>query len=91
MEQEFYDFVPFSSREDFLRKAALYQGYLNFVHRNSCEGGRKPREIIKEEKPWVSSEVLKLFPLFLDEEFKKPYPPDFNTTAGHHLPVDRGV
>lgn len=88
IEQEFYDLEPFGSREDFLRKAALYQDYFNFVRPNSYKGGRTPWEIINEERPWISPEVLKLSPVFLDEEFKKSYLPDFNHRVGHHVPVD---
>jgi hypothetical protein len=95
IEQEFYDLEPFCSREDFLSKAALYQDYFNFVRSNlivtsSYKGARTPWEIINEERPWISPEVLKLPPVFLDEEFKKSYLPYCNHRMGQHLPVDPG-
>jgi hypothetical protein len=88
IEQEFYDLEPFGSGEDFLSKARFYQDYFNFVRPNSYKGGKTPWEIVMEERPWISPEVLKLPPVFLDEEFKKSYLPDFNYKVGHYVPVD---
>ena len=88
IEQEFYDLEPFSSCGDFLSKAVLYQDYFNFVRPNSYKGGRTPWEILKEERPWISPEVLKLPPVFLDEELKRSYLPDLNHRVGQHVPVD---
>lgn len=88
IEQEFYDLESFGSRGDFLRKAALYQDYFNFVRPNSYKAGRTPWEIVEQERPRVSPEVLNLSPVFLDEEFKKSNLPDFKQRVGQYLPVD---
>jgi len=88
IEQEFYDVEPFGSRGDFLRKATVYQDYFNFVRPNSYKGGRSPWEIVKEDRPGISPWVLKLPPVFLDQEFNRSYLLDQNQQVGHHVPVD---
>jgi len=69
-------------------KAVLYQDSFNFVRPNSCEGGRTHREILKEDSHWISTEVLRLPPIFLDEESRESFLANFNYRGGHHLPAD---
>ncbi len=52
----------FSSKEDFFGKAQLYQDFFNMVRPNFSKGGKTPWEIIKEDRPHISPEVL-LFPI----------------------------
>ncbi len=87
IEHEFFDLEGFKCREDFLRKAAIYQHYFNFARINRYKGGRTPWEIVKEDRPKISPEVLNLPPVFLNEEFKKHYLPQRNSRAGHHVPA----
>jgi hypothetical protein len=68
-------------------KAVLYQDSFNFIRPNSCKEGRTHGEILKEDRHWISTEVLRLPPIFLDEESKDSFLANFNYRVGHHLPV----
>ncbi len=59
-------------------KAVLYQDSFIFVRSNSCKGGRTHGEILKEDRHWISTEVLRLPPIFLDEESRESFLANFN-------------
>ena len=87
IEQELFDLEAFSSRRDFLRKAAIYQNYFNFARQNSYKGHKTPWEIISRDRPGLSPEVLRLPPVILDDEFRKSQLPHYYSQVGQHLPV----
>ena len=62
IESEFYDIEDFSSRAGFFEKAQLYQDFFNMLRPNFSKGGKTPWEIISEDRPEISPEVL-LFPV----------------------------
>lgn len=70
IEHEFYDLESFGSLKDFLRKAAIYQNYFNFLRSNSYKGRKTPWQIVQEERPYISPEVLLLPPVMLDDVFR---------------------
>jgi transposase len=66
IEDEFYDLETFTSRTDFLAKAALYQLYFNLARPNSHKAGQSPWQIIHQLEPRHSLNLCLLPPLFLD-------------------------
>lgn len=84
IESEFYEIESFSSREDFLNKAASYQLFFNIVRKNSSKGDRTPLEIIKEREPTIDPRVGLLPPVFLDELLI--YQLDNKSQGGYHVP-----
>ena len=62
IESEFYDIEDFRTRAEFFEKAQLYQDFFNMLRPNFSKGGRTPWEIISEDRPDISPEVL-LFPV----------------------------
>ena len=76
----------FTGLTDFLNKATFYQNYFNFVRPNSYKGDRTPWQIIQEERPDLSPEVLLIPPLMLDAEFRAPglYK---DPQVGQYLPI----
>ena len=71
IEEEFFDLETFTDREDFLRKATLYQHYFNFGRTNGYKGGRTPWEIVTEDHPELRPELLALPPVLLEAEFQR--------------------
>lgn len=61
IESEFYDIEDFRSRAEFFKKAQLYQDFFNMLRPNFSKGGRTPWEIISDDRPDISPDVL-LFP-----------------------------
>ena len=57
-EREFYDLESFASRGGFLRKVCVCRHCFGFARWNGCKGGETPREIISEERPGISPDVL---------------------------------
>jgi len=80
------DLEGFTGLTDFLNKATFYQNYFNFVRPNSYKGDRTPWQIIQEERPDLSPEVLLIPPLMLDAEFRAPglYK---DPQVGQYLPI----
>jgi len=91
IENEFYDIEGFTGRDDFLRKVAIFQHYFNFVRPNSYKKGKTPWQIVKEERPGISPEVLLLPPVILDDIFRPPFRFQIkDDRVGHNVPVDPG-
>jgi transposase len=86
IEQEFYDLECFTGLTDFLNKATLYQNYFNFVRPNSYKGDKTPWQIIQEERPDLSPEVLLIPPVMLDAQFRDPGSYK-DPQVGQYLPV----
>lgn len=70
IETEFYETETFSSRRDFLNKAATYNLYFNLLRTNSSKGYRTPWEIALQRQPLLHSQLPRLPPVFLDKVFK---------------------
>ena len=71
VEQEFFDLEQFGSRQEFFRKAQVYQSFYNFSRPNFSKKGKTPLQIFLEDRPGVSPEVLN-FPVYdLDALFRQ--------------------
>ena len=66
IELEFYDLENFEGVRDFHRRVASYQGWYNIVRENSNKGFRSPWRIIKEIRPDIDIELVRLPPIMLD-------------------------
>lgn len=89
IEQEFFDLESFRSREEFFKKAQVYQSFYNFTRPNFSKAGKTPLQIFLEDRPGISPEVLN-FPVYdLDALFRQKYEL-FNADSGgqyvHKLP-----
>jgi transposase len=71
IEDEFYEVERFSSRSDFLAKAAAYNLWFNVARRNGGKEHQTPWEIIHDKEPKVAPAICALPPVFLDELFMK--------------------
>ena len=71
IEQEFYEVEPFASREDFLRKATLYQHWFNYARTNGYKGGRTPWQILRQDDPAAPPHLLALPPLLVESLFQE--------------------
>lgn len=83
IEDEFYDIDPPSPPEadqELLAKAYCYLVYFNTQRRNSNKGYKTPLEILQTLAPYVSSQVLVLPPVILDNLITHYTPP------GYHVP-----
>jgi transposase len=78
IEDEFFDLESFSSRADFLAKAALDQLYFNLVRPNSHKNYLSPWPIIERLAPPSPLQLCLLSPVFLDYRL--------NQQGGYHLP-----
>jgi transposase InsO family protein len=71
IEREFFDLEQFGSREEFFKKAQVYQSFYNFTRPNFSKKGKTPLQIFLEDRPGVSPEVLN-FPVYdLDALFRQ--------------------
>jgi transposase len=89
IEEEFFDLERFSGREDFLRKATLYQHYFNYARPNGYKGGRTPWDIVEADHPSAPPELLALPPVLLEAEFVHSdpvgqYVPGLDATPTRH-------
>lgn len=66
IENEFY-FERFRSRRDFIRKAATYQNFFNYVRKNSGKENKCPFDLMREKDLNISPKILDLPPVYLDE------------------------
>ena len=64
MELEFYDIESFTSREDFIRKAATYQNFFNFARPNSYKEFKTPYELAMEKNQKFDGRALLLEPVY---------------------------
>jgi len=71
IEFEFFDLESFSSRDEFFKKVQVYQSFYNFTRPNFSKKGRTPIQILLEDRPDISPEVLN-FPVYdLDALFRQ--------------------
>jgi len=71
VEKEFFDLELFRSKEEFFRKAQVYQCFYNFTRPNFSKKGKTPLQIFLEDRPGISPEVLN-FPVYdLDALFRQ--------------------
>jgi len=71
VEFEFFNLESFNSREDFFRKVQVFQYFYNFSRPNFSKAGKTPLQIVLEDRPNVSAEVLN-FPVYdLDALFRQ--------------------
>lgn len=71
VELEFFNLETFGSRNEFFRKVQAYQYFYNFVRPNFSKAGKTPLQIVLEDRPDVSPEVLN-FPVYdLDALFRQ--------------------
>ena len=66
IEDEFYDLENFQSVKDFHQRVASYQAWYNLVRANSNKDYKSPWQIIKELRPTMNLNLLRLPPLMLD-------------------------
>lgn len=59
----FFDLKSFNSKEEFFRKAQVYQYFYNFVRPNFSKKGKTPLQIVLEDYPGISPKVLN-FPVY---------------------------
>lgn len=69
IEDEFYEVEQFSSRANFLAKAATYLLWFNVARKNSYKENQTPWEIIHAREPRISPRINTLAPFFLDALF----------------------
>lgn len=71
VEFEFFDLERFKSKEEFFKKAQVYQTFYNFNRPNFSKKGKTPIQILLEDRPDISPEVLN-FPVYdLDAMFRQ--------------------
>ena len=71
IENEFFDLESFISRDNFFHKARVYQSFYNFTRPNFSKQGKPPLQILLEDSPDISPEVLN-FPVYdLDALFRQ--------------------
>jgi len=80
MEHEFY-IERFKSRRDFIRKAATYQNFFNYVRKNSGKEHKCPFDLIREKDLNISPKILHLPPVYLNELL----PPLKPSQGVHHV------
>lgn len=71
IEDEFYEVERFSSREDFVAKAATYNLWFNTLRKNSYKNHQTPWDILHARAPDLAPEIVAFPPLFLDEVFNQ--------------------
>jgi len=90
VEREFFELETFGSREEFFRKAQVYQSFYNFTRVNFSKGGKSPLHVLLEDQPGISPEVLN-FPVYdLDALFRQKMELPVTKKRGqyvHKLPV----
>jgi transposase len=66
IEDEFYDLENFEGIKDFHQRVASYQAHYNLVRENSNKDYKTPWQIIRELKPDMPLELVRLLPVMLD-------------------------
>ncbi len=85
-ENEFFDRISFSSKNDFWRKISLYWLYFNIARPNRNKQFKTPLQIIRERNPRLSPKIASWFPLDLNDTLHL-YLSRFFFKVGHHLPA----
>lgn len=71
VEHELFNLESFTSREEFFCKTQAYQYFYNFARPNFSKAGKTPLQIVLEDRPGISPEVLN-FPVYdLDALFRQ--------------------
>ncbi len=78
IETEFYEAERFINREDFIRKASVYQLWYNVQRKNSSRDWKAPMDCLAQKTKKIDPRILLLNPLFLEQCF---YP-----FGGYHVP-----
>ena len=86
IEDEFYEVEQFTSRANFLAKAATYLLWFNVARKNSYKENQTPWEIIQAREPRISPRINTLAPFFLDALFMQKL--DFKLRWGYDLVPD---
>ncbi|MFQ5754307.1 MAG: helix-turn-helix domain-containing protein [bacterium] len=89
IEDEFFNLETFASKGEFFLKATAYQWFYNMIRPNHSKKGKTPWQIIEEDRPGISPEVLMFPVLDLDKEFRKIYdhnPEKSDIAGGQTLP-----
>lgn len=85
VELEFFNLESFASREDFFRKVQAYQYFYNFVRPNFSKDGKTPLQIVLEDRPEISPQVLN-FPVYdLDALFRQKEELFLNRERGQYV------
>jgi len=71
IENEFYRVESFTSRRDFINKAAAYTLWFNVARTNSYKNHKTPWQIIAERTSKINPSVIALPPIFLDTLWPK--------------------
>ncbi len=67
MELEFYEIESFTSRLDFMQKAACYQLFFNLHRPNSYKEHKTPWQLAQEKNPDLDKRLLMIPPVDLDQ------------------------
>ena len=90
VEAEFFELEEFGTREEFFKKAQVYQYFYNFVRPNFSKRGKTPLQIVLEDRINIKPEVLN-FPVYdLDTLFRQKmeiYPKKERGQYVHKLPA----
>ena len=85
VEQELFNLESFMSREEFFRKTQAYQYFYNFARPNFSKAGKTPLQIVLEDRPGISPEVLN-FPVYdLDALFRQKMELPVNNGRGQYV------
>jgi transposase len=71
IEDEFYRVEAFTSRRDFINKAAAYVLWFNVARTNSYKKHKTPWQILTERNPKINPQVVALPPVVLDKLWQK--------------------
>lgn len=74
MELEFYEIESFTSRLDFMQKAACYQLFFNLHRPNSYKEHKTPWQLIQEKNPDFDKRLLMIPPVDLDQLLRWKHP-----------------
>ncbi|HED38292.1 MAG TPA: helix-turn-helix domain-containing protein, partial [Ignavibacteria bacterium] len=86
MEIEFYEIEHFTSRKDFINKAANYQLFFNLHRPNTYKENKNPWQLAQEKNPKLDKRLLMIPPVDLDVLLN--WKTDFLTQGGNnHLTV----
>jgi len=86
IEDEFYEVESFTDRQDFLKKATLYNLWFNIARKNTYKGNKTPWEIIRSRNPKLDPKLPMFTPVFLDKLFFQRT--NSITTGGYHVIPD---
>lgn len=90
IEREFFDLEYFTDEEEFWVKVQAYQYFYNIVRPNFSKKGKTPLQIITEDRPKISANVVNFPVVDLDAEFRHRHGGNERSckkkVRGQHLP-----